>query len=175
MSEADDPIQTLDRDEEAPKTIPAWLTSTTEAIAALRLDLERIASHLVPLLGEQYRAMEARQRLLEKRIQQRQERPVAVRLAHTLTDLQKLERAEEAKSHAIESLADVLYQMGYEQFGEPGDAFDDGLHEAVSGTVTDGQPIVLSQVFSRGLWSSGDVIVRARVSVGPVEDEMEHK
>lgn len=175
MSEANDPVQTLDLAEQVPAEVPAWLTPTTEAIAALRLDLERIASHLVPLLGEQYRTMEARQRTLEKRILQRQERPVAVRLANTLTDLQKLERADDAKNHAIESLADVLYQMGYEQFGDVGDAFDDGLHEAVSGKATDGQPIVVSRVFSRGLWSSGDVIVRARVSVGPIDDETEHK
>ena len=131
-------------------------------VSDVRRDLERIAAHLVPLLGEQHRTTEQRVRSLEQQLHQRQERPVAVRLAQLLVDVQRLTDPRDARVHVLEGLEDVLFQLGYEQFGEVGDLFDDRLHEAVDGTGGGGVTVV-ERVYARGLWSFGDVIVRARV------------
>lgn len=149
----------------SPATDPA-LGQITAEVSAIRADIERVAAHLVPLLDTQYRRTENQIRELERTVLHRQERPVAVRLGHLLADLHRLTDARDARAHAIEGIEDVLFQMGYEQFGEIDEPFDDTRHEAVAGSGAGGNAAI-AEVFTKGLWSFGDVVVRARVSVRP--------
>jgi hypothetical protein len=135
-------------------------------LAAMRGDLERIAAHLIPLLSDRHRATEDRARQLEQRLQSRQERPVAVRLGELLVHLQRVTEPAHARTLALESVEDILHQLGYEQFGEIGLEYDERLHEAVEGT-TGANGTVVVKVHANGLMSFGDIIVRARVTTGP--------
>ena len=137
----------------------------TESQHLLRQDFERLAAAVTPLLTRQYRDTEARMRILETRLRNRQERPLIVLMASLLTDVRRLDSAEDVKAHVEEVVMQALTGAGYQEMGSTGDQFDLQRHEPVSGSV--GRAGVVTHVHRRGLACHGDVIIKAQVDVGP--------
>lgn len=143
----------------------AVLERLGEAQELLRQDFERLAAAVMPLLTKQYRDTEARVRLLETRLRNRQERPLIVRMANLLADVRRLESAADLKVHVEEAVIEALTSVGYQEMGSAGDQFDPGWHEPLSGSV--GRAGVVTHVHRRGLACYGDVIIKAKVDVEP--------
>lgn len=131
----------------------------------LRSDLERVAAAVTPLLAKQHTDAQARMRVLETRLKNRQERPLIVLLANLLTDVRRLRSSEDVREHVEQTLADALARAGYQEMGSPGDQFDPAWHEPISGSM--GRAGTVTRVHSRGLACYGDVIIKAKVDVEP--------
>lgn len=143
----------------------AFLEQLSEVQYQLREDFERLAAAVTPLLTKQYRDTEARIRVLETRLRNRQERPLIIRMANILSDVRRIESAEDVKIHVEETILDVLTSVGYQEMGAEGDQFDPGFHEPLSGSA--GRASVVTRVHRRGLACYGDVIIKAKVDVKP--------
>jgi molecular chaperone GrpE (heat shock protein) len=143
----------------------AFLEQLSEVQYQLREDFERLAAAVTPLLTKQYRDTEVRIRVLETRLRNRQERPLIVRMANLLSDVRRIESAEDVKIHVEETILDVLTSVGYQEMGAEGDQFDPGFHEPLSGSA--GRASVVTRVHRRGLACYGDVIIKAKVDVKP--------
>jgi hypothetical protein len=148
--------------------LAAVLHRLDEGMNTLREDFERLAGAVMPLLTKQYREGEQRIRVLETVIRNRRERPLILCLADLLTDIRRLDSELDVKAHVEEIVTDALTGLGYQEMGSEGDQFDPGWHEALSGTV--GRAGIVTRVHRRGLACHGDVIIKARVDVGPVPD-----
>lgn len=156
------PTDVLERVEE----VESAMHADFERLAGdLRKDLERVAAAVAPLLAKQYADTQARMRVLETRLKNRQERPLIVLLANLLTDIRRLRSAEDVKEHVEQTLSDALARAGYQEMGSTGDQFDPAWHEPMSGSA--GRSGVVTHVYSRGLACFGDVIIKAKVDVGP--------
>jgi hypothetical protein len=143
----------------------AMLERLADEQGRLRQDFERLAAAVTPLLTKQYRDTEARVRVLETRLRNRQERPLIVRMASLLADVRRIESADDVKIHVEETMLDALTGAGYQEMGCEGDQFDPDFHEPVAGSV--GQAGVVTRVHRRGLACHGDVIIKAKVDVEP--------
>lgn len=139
-----------------------------EDFGQLRKEFERLAGAVMPLLTKQHSDSQQRMRVLETRLRNRQDRPLILVLANLLTDVRRLTDGDDVKAHVEDTIADALARAGYQETGSAGDQFDPAWHEAVSGSV--GRAGVVTQVYSRGLACYGDVIIKARVEVGPAAD-----
>ncbi len=156
------PADVLDRLD----ALEAAMRADFEQLATdLRKDLERVAAAVTPLLARQHADAQARMRVLETRLRNRQERPLIVLLANLLTDVRRLRSAEDVSEHVEQTLSDALVKAGYQEMGSPGDQFDPAWHEPVSGSA--GRSGVVTHVYTRGLACFGDVIIKAKVDVGP--------
>lgn len=151
-----------------------------EAQQALRQDsaellrgFERLAGHLGPLLTKQYGDTQARMRVLETRIRNRQERPLVTQMANLLVEVRRLESVEDVKVHVEQAMLRALNSIGYQEMGSAGEPFDPFRHEPVSGSV--GKSGIVARVHRRGLECYGDVIIKAAVEVepGPVTQDAE--
>ncbi|MGH3187303.1 MAG: hypothetical protein ACRDPY_22830 [Streptosporangiaceae bacterium] len=131
----------------------------------LREDFERLAAAVTPLLTRQYRDTEARVRVLETRLRNRQERPLIIRMANLLADVRRIESADDVRVHVEETMLDALTSAGYQEMGCEGDQFDPAFHEPVAGSM--GQAGVVTRVHRRGLACHGDVIIKTKVDVEP--------
>lgn len=141
----------------------AFLERLSEVQYQLRADFERLAAAVAPLLTKQYRETDARMRVLETRLRNRQERPLIIRIANLLSDVRRIESGQDVKIHVEETMLDVLTGAGYQEFGAEGDRFDAAFHEPMSGSA--GRESVVSRVYRRGLACYGDVIMKAKVDV----------
>jgi hypothetical protein len=144
----------------------AFLERLSEVQYQLREDFERLAASVTPLLAKQYLDTQARVRVLETRLRNRQERPLIVRMANLLSDVRRIESAEDIKIHVEETMVDLLTSAGYQEMGAEGDQFDPDFHEPMSGSA--GRESVVTRVYRRGLACYGDVLIKAKVDVGPV-------
>ncbi|MBO0820082.1 MAG: nucleotide exchange factor GrpE [Nocardiopsaceae bacterium] len=142
-----------------------------EDLGQLRNEFERLAGAVMPLLTKQYSESQQRMRVLETRLRNRQERPLIIVMANLLSDVRRLTDGDDVKAHVEETLADALARAGYQEMGSVGDQFDPAWHEAVSGSVgASARSGVVTQVYSRGLACYGEVIIKARVEVGPAPE-----
>lgn len=148
-----------------PPSIAADLRQLIDRQAELADGMERIAQSLTPLLTSQYEATLARTRALEQRILNRQERPTVVKLANLLTSSARLHSNDDVADHLSSGLIQVLEGLGYDQFGAVGQNFEESRHDVVD-AVECSAPVVTA-VHALGLQSGDDVIIRARVEVGP--------
>jgi hypothetical protein len=148
--------------------LAATLDGLSEGQRLLRQDFERLAGAVGPLLTKQYQDSELRMRALETVIRNRRERPLIRQLVSLLADVRRLDSAEDIKAHVEENVTDTLTSLGYQEMGSEGDQFDPGWHEPVSGSV--GKAAVVTRVHRRGLACHGDVIIKAKVDVGPAPD-----
>jgi hypothetical protein len=144
----------------------AFLERLSEVQYQLRADFERLAAAVAPLLTKQYRETDARMRVLETRLRNRQERPLIIRMANLLSDVRRIESGEDVKIHVEETVLDVLTGAGYQEFGTERDQFDPDFHEPMSGSA--GRESVVTRVYRRGLACYGDVIIKAKVDVEAV-------
>jgi molecular chaperone GrpE (heat shock protein) len=155
------------------------LARLCEGQEALRQDFEqlmdgfqRLAAAVTPLLAKQHQDTERRMRVMETRLRTRQERPLIVRMANLLADVRRLDSAQDVKVHVEDTMLEALTSMGYQEMGSPGDTFDPGYHEPVSGAL--GKAGAVTRVHRRGLACYGDVIIKAMVDVEPAAtDETE--
>jgi hypothetical protein len=163
MSESEEP-ESIDPYEDP----VSFLVQVSDVQHQLREDFERLAANVAPLLTKQYRETDARMRVLETRLRNRQERPLIIRMANLLSDVRRIESGEDVKIHAEETLLEILTGVGYQEFGSEGDQFDPGFHEPMSGSA--GRASVVTRVHRRGLACYGDVIIKARVDVEAVPE-----
>lgn len=136
-----------------------------QGFAELLRGFERLAGHLAPLLTKQYGDTQARMRVLETRIRNRQERPLITQMANLLVEVRRLESAEDVKVHVEQATLQALNSVGYQEMGSAGEPFDPFRHEPVSGSV--GESGIVTRVHRRGLECYGDVIIKAMVEVEP--------
>ena len=60
----------------------------------------------------------------------------------------------------------MLYDAGFEETGQVGEAYDPARHEAIDGRAVGGRARV-TEIYTRGLSCLGEVVFRARVQVLP--------
>lgn len=175
MTEFYDAAELGDLASEDPAAVLERVSGAQEALqqqfAELREGFDKLARHLGPLLTRQYEDTLVRMRMLETRIRNRQERPLISRMAELLTAVRRLESGADIKMHVEEALLDALTWAGYEEMGQPGERFDPGWHEAVSGSV--GKAGIVTRVHRRGLVCYGEVFRRALVEVEPAPGDGE--
>lgn len=139
----------------------------SELSLALRHELDQVLPHVVTALKRHDGVAELRRRLdlAEKRLADREQRPLVAGLRRVLAMVRRLDFDAEAKEAISSELERVLVGAGYEEFGEAGESFDPQRHEAVDATAGGGAAVV-SELLEPGLETLGEVVIRAKVEVG---------
>jgi hypothetical protein len=148
-------------------------TATTETqqgddlAVAIRHELDQVLPHVVTALKRHDGVAELRRRLdvAEKRLADREQRPLINGVRRVLGIVRRLDFEPDAKEAISSELERVLVGAGYEEFGEVGEAFDPQRHEVVDGSAKGGQAVV-TELHEPGLETLGEVVARAKVSVG---------
>jgi hypothetical protein len=155
--------------------------NATQGIAELvrssvRDEFDEVVPHLVQALKTNEAAAELARRLdvAERRLAEREARPLVAGVRKVLRTARKLDYDAEVKSALVAELEDLLIGAGYTEFGEVGELFVPGRHRALEGSVTSG-PAVVSEVFEPGLETIGEVVIPAlvRVTSAPESEEAE--
>lgn len=133
----------------------------------IRHELDQVLPHVVTALKRHDGVAELRRRLdaADKRLADREQRPMVNGLRRVLGIVRKLEFDPAAKEAIASELERVLVGAGYQEFGEPGEAFDPQRHEVVEGTAGEG-PAVVVELLEPGLETLGEVVARAKVEIG---------
>jgi hypothetical protein len=145
----------------------AFTDDTAELIrGVLRAELDVVLPHVVRALKQQDAVAALTQRLdaAEKRLAERQNRPLIAGVRRVLTTVRRLEFDEQAKAAILAELEGLLVGAGYTEFGDEGEAFDPRRHDAISGDVAAGGGMV-AEVLEPGLETLGEVVVPARVRI----------
>jgi hypothetical protein len=134
--------------------------------AALRHELDEVLPHVVNALKRHDGVAELRRRLdlAEKRLADREQRPLIAGVRRVLGIVRRLDFDPDTKEAIASELERVLVGAGYQEFGEVGEAFDPGRHEAVGGEAARGSAVV-TELLEPGLETLGEVVARAKVSV----------
>jgi len=134
---------------------------------AIRHELDQVLPHVVTALKRHDGVAELRRRLdvAEKRLADREQRPLVNGVRRVLGIVRRLDFEPDAKEAISSELERVLVGAGYEEFGEVGEAFDPQRHEVVDGSAEEGQAVV-TELHEPGLETLGEVVARAKVSVG---------
>jgi hypothetical protein len=138
---------------------------------AIRNELDQVLPHVVTALKRHDGVAELRRRLdlAEKRLADREQRPLVKGVRQVLGIVRRLDFDPDAKEAIASELERVLVGAGYEEFGELGEAFDPQRHEAVDGSAEAGGAVV-SELHEPGLETLGEIVVRAKVSVSSKEE-----
>lgn len=139
----------------------------SELSLALRHELDQVLPHVVTALKRHDGVAELRRRLdvAEKRLADREQRPIVGGLRRVLGMVRRLDFDPDAKEAIASELERVLVGAGYQEFGEVGESFDPQKHEAVDGITNEGTAVVV-ELLDPGLETLGEVVVRAQVKVG---------
>lgn len=135
---------------------------------SIRHELDQVLPHVVTALKRHDGVAELRRRLdtAEKRLADREQRPLVNGLRRVLGIVRQLEFDPAAKEAIASELERVLVGAGYQEFGEAGEAFDPQRHEVVGeGTAGEG-PAVVVELLEPGLETLGEVVARAKVEIG---------
>lgn len=134
--------------------------------AAVRQEFDQVLPHVVTALKRHDGVAELRRRLdlAEKRLADREQRPLVAGLRRVLAITRRLDFDPDAKEAISSELERVLVGAGYEEFGEVGETFDPQRHEAVVGEAGEGSAVV-SELFEPGLETLGEIVARAKVGV----------
>lgn len=169
MTGYEEKIGTHPADDLTPLDVLGCMNEAHEALrkdfADLLRGFDRLAGHLGPLLTKQYHDSQARMRMLETRIRNRQERPLITQMANLLAEVRRLDSAEDVKAHVEQAMLQALNGVGYREMGSPGERFDPSWHEPLSGSV--GKSGIVTRVHRHGLECYGEVIIKAMVDVEP--------
>ena len=141
---------------------------------AIRDEFDEVVPYLVTALkrNEAFDQLVTRLDRAEKKLAERERRPLVAGLVRVLHRLRRTEFDAEVKESLLHELEALLVGAGYEEFGEVGEPFDAARHEAVEGSV-DGGPAVVKEIYEQGLETLGEVVVPARVRVGSDTRETE--
>jgi molecular chaperone GrpE (heat shock protein) len=147
--------------EESPQEIEDGLPE------AVRQEFDQVLPHVVTALKRQDGVAELRRRLdvAEKRLAEREQRPLVAGLRRVLAQVRKLDFEPKAKEAITMELERLLSGAGYQEFGEGGEPFDPERHEAVAGEAPEGSAVVVD-LLEPGLETLGEVVLRAKVEVG---------
>ena len=139
----------------------------SELAVAVRQELDQVLPHVVTALKRHDGVEELRRRLdlAEKRLADREQRPLVNGLRRVLGMVRKLDFDPDARDAIASELERVLVGAGYQEFGEAGESFDPQRHEAVEGSADEGQAVVV-ELLEPGLETLGEVVARAKVEVG---------
>ena len=142
-------------------------TEQSELALVVRHELDQVLPHVVTALKRHDGVEELRRRLdvAEKRLADREQRPLVNGLRRVLAMVRKLDFDPDAREAIASELERVLVGAGYQEFGEVGESFDPQRHEVVEGTAGDG-PAVVVDLLEPGLETLGEVVARAKVEVG---------
>jgi molecular chaperone GrpE (heat shock protein) len=134
---------------------------------AIRHELDQVLPHVVTALKRHDGVAELRRRLdiAEKRLADREQRPLVNGLRHVLGTVRRLDFDPDAKEAISSELERILVGAGYQEFGEVGEAFDPQRHEVVDGQAEEGEAVVI-ELYEPGLETLGEVVARAKVGVG---------
>lgn len=141
---------------------------SSEALAAaVRHELDQVLPHVVTALKRHDSVVELRRRLdlAEKRLADREQRPLINGVRRVLGIVRRLEFDPAAKEAIASELERVLVGAGYQEFGEVGEAFDPERHEVVDGTAGDA-PATVTELLEPGLETLGEIVARAQIGVG---------
>ncbi|MGV1049826.1 MAG: nucleotide exchange factor GrpE [Solirubrobacterales bacterium] len=135
--------------------------------AAVRHEFDQVLPHVVAALKRHDGVTELRRRLdeAEKRLADREQRPLVAGLRRVLAIVRRLDFDPAAKEAIASELERVLVGAGYQEFGEVGETFDPQRHEAVTGEASEGSAVV-TELLEPGLETLGEVVARAKVGVG---------
>lgn len=134
---------------------------------AIRHELDQVLPHVVTALKRHDGVAELRRRLdvAEKRLADREQRPLINGLRRVLGTVRRLDFDRDAKEAISSELERLLVGAGYQEFGEAGEAFDPQRHEVVDGQAEEGKAVVV-ELYEPGLETLGEVVARAKVGVG---------
>lgn len=141
----------------------------TEAIrAAVHAELDEVLPYVVEALrrNNAFDEINDRLRAAERRLEARRERPVIAGIHHVLDRIRHLDFDPAIKQALEDDIVGLLTEVGYEETGQVGEAYDPVRHDAIDGRAADGEAIV-TKVHTRGLTSYGDVVVQAKVEISP--------
>lgn len=141
--------------------------------AAVRAELDEILPHVVTSLKRHDAVVDLSSRLdaAERRLAERDQRPLVSGLRRTLVTVRRLEFDADAKELVVSELERLLVGAGYTEFGEAGEPFDPARHEAIAGEASSDIAVVL-EVFEPGMETLGAVLAPARVRVGQRDPEV---
>jgi len=144
------------------------VVAVEELTLTVRQELDQVLPHVVTALKRHDGVAELRRRLdlAEKRLADRQQRPLVGGLRRVLGLVRQLDFDPGAKEAIASELERVLVGAGYQEFGEVGETFDPRRHEVVDGAAGEAPATVL-ELFEPGLETLGEVVTRAKVAVGP--------
>lgn len=144
-------------------------TGATEAIrAAVHAEFDEVLPYVVEALrrNNAFDEINDRLRVAESRLEARRERPVIAGVHHVLDRIRHLDFDPAIKQALEDDIVRLLTEVGYEETGQVGEAYDPVRHEAIDGRAVDGKAVV-TKVHARSLTSYGDVVVRAKVEISP--------
>lgn len=139
---------------------------------AIRQELDQVLPHVVTALKRHDAVADLSARLdnAERRLAERERRPLVAGVRRLLSTVRQLEFDPGAKAAIGSELERILLGAGYEEFGETGEVFDPCRHEAIEGEAEHG-PAVVIELFEPGLETLGEVVIRAKVRVGCAAEE----
>jgi molecular chaperone GrpE (heat shock protein) len=139
--------------------------------AAVREEFDVVLPHVLAALKRDRAFDELTNRLsrAERRLEGRQERPLAIAVHKLLNRLRHLDFDAAVKNALEADLVNILHNAGFEEAGKVGDDYDPIRHEALEGKAVDSKAAVV-EILATGLESVGDIIVRAQVRIVPRTD-----
>lgn len=152
--------------------VESHMTIEATVRSAVRSEFDEVLPHVVTALKRHDAAAELARRLdtAEKRLSEREARPLIAGLRRTLSMVRQLDFDQEVKGALVGELERLLVGAGYTEFGEPGEPFDPSRHEAITGEASGGVAVVI-EIFEPGVETLGEVVVPARVRVGNSQQE----
>ncbi len=168
------PSESVEPTDSQPEPRPAAADLEVPLRRAIRDEFDEVVPHLVAALkrNEAFDELVTRLDKAEKRLAERERRPLVSGLVRLLHRIRRTEFDAQVKDSLVEELEALLGGAGYEEFGDVGEPFDAVRHEAIEGTV-DGGRAVVREIYEQGLETLGEVVVRASVRVGSDNDESE--
>jgi hypothetical protein len=155
-----------DTGQRAEAALPAGVAE--EIRTAVHAEFDPVLHYVADALGRNNAFDELRDRLrtAERRLEARRERPLVGSIYHFLDRLRHLDFDPIVKRDLEADLLRMLYDAGFEETGQVGEAYDPARHEAIDGRAVGGRATV-TEIYTRGLTCLGDVVFRARVQVLP--------
>jgi molecular chaperone GrpE (heat shock protein) len=160
--------KTAGADSPVPPPSTAGVESADQLAVTVRHELDQVLPHVVTALKRDDGVAELRRRLdlAEKRLIDREQRPLVSGLRRVLGMVRRLDvEPEEAKEAIASELERVLVGAGYQEFGEVGETFDPLRHEVIDGEAGEGAAVIV-ELHEPGLETLGEVVARATVAVG---------
>lgn len=135
-------------------------------VAAVRAELDGVLPHVVRALkaNEGVGALVARLDTAERRLAERDRRPLIARIHRLLSLVRRLDLPADAKDTLLAEIEGILVGAGFNEFGEIGEPFSAERHEVIDGEASAGDPVV-AEVFEPGLETLGEIVIPARVRV----------
>ena len=139
-----------------------------EIRAAVHAEFTPVLHYVADALGRNsaFDELSDRLRAAERRLEARRERPLAAAVYYLLDRLRHLDFDPAIKRELEADIVRMLYEAGFEETGQVGEAYNPAWHEAIDGRAVDGRARV-TEIYTRGLSCVGDVVFRARVQVLP--------